>query len=67
MQFAHTLENREIFNVFRLDVVGECVVVGTFAFWLLVGFGCERYVFGNDSLEVSTPKYSCRDTSIFPI
>ncbi len=52
MQLAHTLENREIFNVFRLDVVGQCVVVGTFAFWLLVGFGCERYVFGHDSLDL---------------
>ena len=31
---------------------GECVVVGTFAFWLLVGFGCERYVFGHDSLDL---------------
>ena len=52
MQLAHPLEDREIFNVFRLDVVGQCVVVGTFAFWLLVCFGCERYVLGHDSLDL---------------
>ena len=53
MQFAHTLKERKVLNVLRLDLIRQTVVVDTFPFRLRVGFRSKRNVFGNNGFDLS--------------
>ena len=53
MQLAHTLENRKVLNIFRLDFIREQVVVGAFTFLrLFISGSGERNMFGNNGFDL---------------